>query len=147
MTAVGQVRPPSDRRLSAYRGSLAHSIPAIGMLGVVKIECHGSRYGCAHGITLMLFGDHLGEVPLPRTVICQTALALVFSCITSLMIVDALAASPERVEFESAAQPFIPSDRIKGLLAKPDGAGPFLAVVGLHGCAGMQEATKRKLVV
>ena len=27
---LGHVRPPSDRRLSLYRGSLAHSIPAIG---------------------------------------------------------------------------------------------------------------------
>ena len=30
-------------------------------------------------------------------------------------------------------------------MAKPDGAGPFPAVVGLHGCAGMHDTTKQKL--
>ena len=40
----------------------------------------------------------------------------------------------------------IPGDRIQGDLAKPDGAGPFPAVIGLHGCAGMHDTTKRKLV-
>jgi dienelactone hydrolase len=61
------------------------------------------------------------------------------------MIVDLLAASLERIEFESASQSLIPGDRIQGLLAKPDGAGPFPAVIGLHGCAGMHNTTKRKL--
>ena len=40
----------------------------------------------------------------------------------------------------------IPGDRIQGYLAKPDGAGPFPAVIGLHGCAGMHDTTKQKLV-
>lgn len=39
-----------------------------------------------------------------------------------------------------------PGDRIQGDLAKPDGAGPFPAVIVLHGCAGMHDTTKRKLV-
>ena len=39
----------------------------------------------------------------------------------------------------------VPGDRIQGDLARPDGAGPFPAVVGLHGCAGMHAATKQKL--
>jgi dienelactone hydrolase len=69
----------------------------------------------------------------------------VFWCIASFVVVDALAASFERIEFESASQPVMPGDRIQGLLAKPDGAGPFPAVIGLHGCAGMQETTKSKL--
>ena len=39
----------------------------------------------------------------------------------------------------------IPGDRIQGDLAKPDGAGPFPAVIGLHGCAGMHDTTKQRL--
>src|SRR5438876_11111601 len=66
-------------------------------------------------------------------------------------MVDALAGPLERVEFEGASQRLISGglilgDRIQGYLAKPEGAGPFPAVVGLHGCAGMPDATKRKLV-
>jgi dienelactone hydrolase len=57
----------------------------------------------------------------------------------------------ERVEFEGASQRIasgglIRGDRIQGYLAKPEGAGPFPAVIGLHGCAGMSDTTKRKLV-
>ena len=39
----------------------------------------------------------------------------------------------------------ISGDRIQGYLAKPDGTGPFPAVVGLHGCAGMHDTTKQRL--
>src|SRR5262249_9633979 len=39
----------------------------------------------------------------------------------------------------------IRGDRIQGYLAKPDGAGPFPAVIGLHGCAGMHDTTKQRL--
>jgi dienelactone hydrolase len=65
-------------------------------------------------------------------------------------IVDAVAASLQRVEFDSASErlvsgKLIPGDRIQGDLARPDGAGPFPAVVGLHGCAGMHETTKQRL--
>ena len=94
---------------------------------------------------LCLFDDHSRETPLPTAVTYPATAALVFWCIASFVVIDALAASLERVEFESASQPFIPSDRVQGLLAKPEGAGPFPAVVGLHGCAGMHETTKRKL--
>jgi dienelactone hydrolase len=73
-----------------------------------------------------------------------------FGCIASFVAVDAVAAPLERVEFESASQRLlsgglIRGDRIQGYLAKPDGAGPFPAIVGLHGCAGMHEATKQRL--
>jgi dienelactone hydrolase len=56
----------------------------------------------------------------------------------------------ELVEFENASQrlisdALIPGDRIQGDLAKPDGAGPFPAVIGLHGCAGMHDTTKQRL--
>ena len=66
-------------------------------------------------------------------------------------MVDALAGPLERVEFDGASQPLLrgtvlPSDRIEGYLAKPEGAGPFPAVIGLHGCAGMPDMTKQKLV-
>ena len=63
---------------------------------------------------------------------------------------DAWAAPLARVEFESASQrlvsgTLIPGDRIQGDLARPDGAGPYPAVIGLHGCAGMHDTTKQKL--
>ena len=63
---------------------------------------------------------------------------------------DAWAAPLERVEFDSASQRLlsgglIEGERIRGYLARPDGAGPFPAVVGLHGCAGMHDTTKQKL--
>ena len=93
----------------------------------------------------MLIRRPLKETPLHTAVSRPTAVGLVFWCIASFMAVDALAASLERIEFESASQPLMPGDRIQGLVAKPDGAGPFPAVIGLHGCAGMQETTKSKL--
>lgn len=66
-------------------------------------------------------------------------------------MVDAWATPLKRVEFESASQrltsgALIPGDRIQGYLAKPDGAGPFPAAIVLHGCAGMDDTTKQRLV-
>jgi fermentation-respiration switch protein FrsA (DUF1100 family) len=63
---------------------------------------------------------------------------------------DARAASLQRVEFDSASERLISGklivgDRIQGDLARPEGTGPFPAVVGLHGCAGMHETTKQRL--
>src|SRR5262249_11529786 len=64
----------------------------------------------------------------------------------------AASATPlERVEFEGATQRLVSGglivgDRIQGYLAKPEHAGPFPAVIGLHGCAGMPDTTKRKLI-
>jgi dienelactone hydrolase len=71
-------------------------------------------------------------------------------CVVRALTVAALAAPLEQVEFQGASQPRIPGDRIpgdriQGYLAKPEGAGPFPAVVALHGCGGMREATKQKL--
>jgi dienelactone hydrolase len=75
---------------------------------------------------------------------------LVLWCVVGALMADARAQSLQRVEFDSASQrllsgTFIEGDPIEGDLAKPDGAGPFPAVVGLHGCAGMHDTTKRKL--
>jgi len=72
-------------------------------------------------------------------------------CVTRALVVDALAGPLKLVEFEGASQQLISGglirgDRIQGYLAKPEGAGPFPAVIGLHGCAGMPDKTKRKLV-
>lgn len=95
-------------------------------------------------------GEHSREMPLPSTVAFPAAIALTLWCGLSALISDAWATPLERVEFESASQNllsgvFIPGDRIQGYLAKPDGAGPFPAVVGLHGCAGMHDTTKQRL--
>lgn len=87
---------------------------------------------------------------MPGTVTFPAAIVLTLWCATAALVVDALAGPLERVEFEGASQSLLrggvmPGDRIQGYLAKPDGAGPFPAVVGLHGCAGMHETTKQKL--
>jgi len=72
-------------------------------------------------------------------------------CAVRALAADAWATPLERVEFESASQRLgsgglIRGDRIQSDLAKPDGAGPFPAVIVLHGCAGMHDTTKQKLV-
>jgi dienelactone hydrolase len=86
---------------------------------------------------------------LPRTVTLKAAIVLMLGCVVPALMADAWASPLARVEFESAAQrrmgALVPGDRIQGYLARPDGAGPYPAVVGLHGCAGMHDATKQKL--
>ena len=81
---------------------------------------------------------------MPRTVTFPAAVVVTLWCVVRSLMVDALAGPLERVEFQSASQPLIPGDRIQGYLAKPEGAGPFPAVIGLHGCAGL-DATKQRL--
>jgi len=85
---------------------------------------------------------------LRRTV--TAAIVLMLCCVVRAPMADAWATPLERVEFESASQrlvsgALIPGDRIQGTLAKPDGAGPFPAVIGLHGCAGMHDTTRQRL--
>jgi dienelactone hydrolase len=75
---------------------------------------------------------------------------LTLCCLVRALTADAWAIPLERVEFESAAQRLVSGglirgDRIQGYLAKPGGAGPFPAVVALHGCAGMHDTTKQRL--
>jgi dienelactone hydrolase len=81
----------------------------------------------------------------------QAAIVLMLYCIGSTLSADAWAAPLERVEFESASHRLAPGafliqgDLIQGYIARPDGAGRFPAVVVLHGCAGMHEATRQRL--
>ncbi|MBR1234906.1 dienelactone hydrolase family protein [Bradyrhizobium sp. AUGA SZCCT0182] len=87
---------------------------------------------------------------MPGTVASRAAALLMLWSGVGALMADAWATPLERVEFESASQrlvsgTLIPGERIQGDLAKPDGAGPFPAVVGLHGCAGMHDTTKQKL--
>ena len=94
---------------------------------------------------------HSRETPLPGTVTFQAALVLMLWCAVCALTADAWATPLERVEFESASQRLVSGglirgDRIQGDLAKPDGAGPFPAVIVLHGCAGMHDTTKQELV-
>lgn len=88
------------------------------------------------------------EAPLPKTATSLAAIVPMLCCVVAAATSDARAASLERVEFASAPQRLlsgIPGDRIQGYLAKPDGAGPFPAVVALHGCAGMHETSRQRL--
>jgi dienelactone hydrolase len=87
---------------------------------------------------------------LSKTLAFQVAAVLMLWCVIPALMGDAWATPLERVEFESASQRLVSGglirgDRIQGYLAKPDGAGPFPAVVGLHGCAGMHDTTKQRL--
>ena len=86
---------------------------------------------------------------MPGTVTFQAAVVLMLCCAVRALTAEAWATPLERAEFESASQrrmgTLIPGDRIQGDLARPDGAGSFPAVVGLHGCAGMHNATKQRL--
>src|SRR5262245_52851568 len=91
-----------------------------------------------------------------------------WSCVRSLILLlgagvlggNAFAASPRLVELQGAAQPLgrlqerparergevpkdISGDQLQAFLAKPDGNGPFAAVVVLHGCNGVQSASDR----
>src|SRR5215831_5358009 len=90
------------------------------------------------------------ETVLPRTVTLPLAVVVTLWCVVGALTADAWAIPLERVEFESASLrlnsiEIIPGDRIQGYLAKPEGAGPFPAVVGLHGCAGMHDMTRQRL--
>jgi dienelactone hydrolase len=87
---------------------------------------------------------------LPRAVTFQAAVVLMLWCVVRTLMANAWAAPLERVEFESASQRLVSGglirgDRLQGRLAKPDGGGPFPAVIGLHGCAGMHDTTKQRL--
>jgi dienelactone hydrolase len=75
---------------------------------------------------------------------------MLFCCAVRVLTTDAWAASLQRVEFDSADRRLlsggsIAGDPIHGYLARPEGAGSFPAVVGLHGCAGMHETTRQRL--
>jgi dienelactone hydrolase len=88
---------------------------------------------------------------LPGRLTFQAAVVLTLCCAISTLTAEAWATTLQRVEFESASQRRISGgllnggDHIQADLAKPDGAGPFPAVIVLHGCAGMHETTKQKL--
>ncbi len=89
---------------------------------------------------------------MPGTVTFPATVVLMLWCALSALTADARATPLDRAEFESASERRVPGgalspgDRIQGDLAKPDGAGPFPAVIVLHGCAGMHDTTKQKLV-
>jgi dienelactone hydrolase len=71
---------------------------------------------------------------------------LMLWCVVGPLMADAWATPLERVEPQRLLSgTIILGERIQGDLAKPDGAGPFPAVVGLHGCAGMHDTTKQRL--
>src|SRR3954465_15537121 len=78
------------------------------------------------------------------------AAAVLMLCVLPALIADAWATPLQRVQFESAARrlvsgTLVAGDPVEGDLARPEGAGPFPAVIGLHGCAGMHDTTKQKL--
>jgi dienelactone hydrolase len=91
------------------------------------------------------------QMLLPRTITILAAAVVTLWCVVGAPMADAWATPLERVEFEGATQRLVSGglivgDHIQGDLARPEGAGPFPAIIALHGCARMFETTKRKLV-
>ena len=87
---------------------------------------------------------------MPRTITFLAAVVVTLWWVVCALMADAWATPLERVEFEGADQQLISGglirgDHIQGYLVKPEGAGPFPAVIGLYGCGGMSDTTKRKL--
>jgi dienelactone hydrolase len=93
------------------------------------------------------------KTPMPRPTACSAAIALMLWCALGVPCGHTFTASPKLVEFEGAAQALdspsqrlarerkeIAGDRLRGFLAKPEGDGPFPAIVALHGCSGLPEA-------
>jgi dienelactone hydrolase len=95
---------------------------------------------------------------MSQSSVCSAAIAFMICCaLDAPPYCDAFAASPKLVEFEGAPQALdslqqrlarergevpksVPGDRLRGHLAKPEGDGPFPAIVALHGCSGLPEA-------
>ena len=94
--------------------------------------------------------------PISRATVCSGAIALVLCCAADAKCGNAFA-SPQLVEFEAAPQALgssqqqprrergqlsndVRRDRLRGFLAKPQGDGPFPAIVALHGCSGLPDA-------
>jgi dienelactone hydrolase len=51
----------------------------------------------------------------------------------------------QRQARERGETPTIIADTIEGYLSKPDGSGPFPAVVYLHGCGGLSQSTRHRV--
>src|SRR5262245_38637534 len=107
------------------------------------------------GLWSMLYPSHFAkrsrETPLPIPVTFPAAIVLTLWFVVGALTADAWATPLERVEFEGATQRLISGgliqgDRVPAYLAKPEGQGPFPAVIGLDGCAGWSVTTKRQLV-
>ena len=51
----------------------------------------------------------------------------------------------QRQARERGETPSQPADTVEGYLSKPDGNGPFPAVVFLHGCGGLSQSTRHRI--
>jgi dienelactone hydrolase len=89
------------------------------------------------------------KMPMSRSTVCSAAIAFILCCAVDTPCGNADAAFAKLVEFEAASQRQPPTgvsgDRLRGFLAKPEGDGPFPAVVALHGCSGLPEAVAQSV--
>jgi dienelactone hydrolase len=69
----------------------------------------------------------------------MTRLAVLLMTLLALQVSDAVAG--HLVQFDAVAFEKTSTKKLLGYLAKPDGAGPFPAVVVLHGCTGFFAGT------
>lgn len=94
---------------------------------------------------------------MSRSTLCSAAIGFMVCCSVKALCGDAFAVAPKLVAFEGAARPLgslrerlarergeapkdVSGDRLRGFLAKPEGDGPYPAIVALHGCSGLPEA-------
>ena len=75
----------------------------------------------------------VGKERLLATALAIEVALLASAALLALLLAGhgAMAAGPEPVEFREGDL------TLKGLLYRPDGAGPFPAVVGMHNCGGL----------
>lgn len=66
--------------------------------------------------------------------------AVLPTVIVVFMLVASCATETRRPDFPSAALPFSPPSDLRTSLYKPDGRGPFPAMVLLHSCAGLRRS-------
>src|SRR5262249_34321781 len=115
-----------------------------------------ARIACASVMVVAIAGVVKVKPPISRATARSGAIALVLCCAADAICGNAFA-SPQLVEFEAAPRALgssqrqprrergqvprdVRRDRLRGVLAKPEGDGPFPAIVALHGRSGLPEA-------
>lgn len=75
------------------------------------------------------------------------AACLALTVLAACVCTNAFASAEELIRFESTPfrAPGAATDTVEGYLSKPDGDGPFAAVVYLHGCAGLSEHVRSNI--
>ena len=126
------------RAAAARKGAL---LAASAVQATFPTIALGSPSCWDHNPLLLAFPEAVGR--FTRTVdqaMCRPTSLFRFSILVSAIFVvtGAWAFAQERVSFDSLDDGlFWAPTRLAGVLFKPEGEGPFPAVVGMHGCGGL----------